>query len=121
MSALFSILLSLAPLAASAAMVLRRGGGGSRRARGDLAVLLGHALWRQAADPAPAGASVALALRRGLPPEIEVSGGSAHGRLALAGEIRALLDRLGGLADAAAQPGPAIWTVQLGPDGRLSG
>jgi len=121
MYALFSILLSLALLAVSAAMVLRQGGGGSRQAPGNLVLLLGRALRRQAADPALAGASVALAVRQGLPPEIKVSGGSAHGRLALASEIRALSDRVGGLADAAAQPGPVISTVQLGPDGCLSG
>lgn len=121
MPALLSILLPLALLAACAWAVLRGGGGASRRARGDLAALLGHALRRRPADPALAGARVALRVRRGLPPEIEVSGGSAHGRLALAGEIGALLGRLGGLADAAALPGPVLWTARLGSDGRLSG
>jgi len=121
MSALLSILLPMVLLAASSAMVLRRGEGGCRRARADLAALLGHALRRRAADFALAGASVALAVRRGLPPEIEVSGGTAHGCLALAGEIGALLECVDGLADAAARPGPVIWTARLGPDGCLSG
>lgn len=121
MSILFSLALPLGLLAISFAMVLRSAGGASSRARADLAAVLSQALRRRGADPALAGASVALALRQGLPPEIEVSGGSAHGRIALADEIGALLERVGGLADAATLPGPVIWTVRLGPDGRLLG
>lgn len=108
-------LLSLLGLA-----LLRAPRRGVPRARADLAALLGQALARRAYDPGLAGAVVSLQVARGRPPEIAVSGGSAHARLVLAAEIEALLGRVSGLADAAALSGPVRWRVRLGADGRLA-